>query len=88
MFIDIDLEETKMNLRKMPIEKFLTPGKDIYDLEEELKEWSNNQLLFDSMSTLEFAEFLAEEYDICIHEVIRYEIGCKSKPGCGKVWLS
>ena len=75
MFIDIDLEETKINLRKLPIEKFLTPGKDLYDLQDELKEYSNNDLLFDYMSTQEFAEFLAEEYDVHIREVIRYEVG-------------
>lgn len=88
MFIDIELEETKMNLRKLPIKKFLTPGKDLYDLQNELEEYSNNEWLFEYMSTQEFAEFLAEEYDVYIREVIKYEIEHSAKPGHGRVLSS
>ena len=88
MYIDIDLEETKQKLRALPIEEFLTVGKDVYDLEEELKEYTKDDLLFDNMSTYEFAEFIAEEYDILVQEVMRYEIGGKTKEGCGRIVIS
>lgn len=88
MYIDIDLEETKQKLRTLPIEEFLTTGKDLWDLEEELKEYTKDELLFDNMSTYEFAEFIAEEYNVFVQEVVRYEIGGKTKEGYGRIVIS